>query len=356
MNRISLSVAGLAALLAAASVSASDVDTAVDTRPYISVGGSYVFEDDSRDSEGGDGYWLSVGKSFNRFWGLEFSGFHNQFDARRPGGPEWEEQGGELSVLYYYARGESFSPYFSLGAGWLETEEGTSGLDSTDAFGAAGVGFFKSFSLGRADLGLRGDLRYRWLDAQDIGAGSPFEEAVVRLGLVVPLGADPTPTPEAVPVAKPLPVGDADGDGVPDDRDRCPDTAAGLAVDADGCPPPPVPAKGFDPITFPFDAHHLTDFAKAQLQAAVRVIRERLDSDRDRRLALAGHTDWMGTEGYNQALSERRARSVRDYLIKLGVPADRIQADAYGETRPAASNDTEAGRARNRRVELQWVE
>lgn len=358
MKRITLAAASLSALLVTVPALAAEVSDTVDTRPYISVGGSYVFEDSSRDSEAADGYWLSVGKSFNRFWGLEFTGFHNQFDARRPGGPEWEEQGGELAVLYYYARGESFAPYFSLGAGWVETEETTSGLDSRDPYGAAGVGFFKSFSLGSTDLGVRGDVRYRWLDAQDIGTASPFEEAVVRLGLMVPIGADPTPAPAPPVESAPAPavVPDSDGDGVADDRDRCPDTSAGLTVDAEGCPPPPVPAAGLAPVLFPFDQHQLTDAARQQLRAALPTLRDGLAASKTQRLALAGHTDWLGTEGYNQALSERRARSVRDFLVTQGLDRQRIQTDAYGETRPAVSNDSEEGRARNRRVDLQWLE
>ena len=67
---------------------------------------------------------------------------------------------------------------------------------------------------------------------------------------------------------------------------------------------------------------------------------------------LSGHTDWIGTEGYNQALSERRADSVKQYLIRKGVDAGRITTHAYGETRPIAPNDTAEGRAKNRRVEI----
>lgn len=355
MKRSSSAAIGLLLALLGAQSHADEADV-VDTRPYISIGGSYVFEDATRDSDGGEGYWLGVGKSFNRFWGLEFSGFRNDFDASRAGGPEWQEQGAEVSALYYYARGESFAPYFSLGAGWVETEEQTSGADASSPFGAAGVGFFKSFALGSTDLGVRGDVRYRWLDADDIAGVSPFEEAVVRLGLVVPLGsrAAPTETPVAAPA--PVTVSDADGDGVPDGRDTCPDTASGTTVDANGCPPPLPPATDFEPVSFPFDESGLTDYAKAILDRAAARMRERLAAAPDLLVQLSGHTDWIGTEGYNQALSERRAASVRDYLVSKGVDGDRVRSFAFGETRPVDSNETEDGRARNRRVELQLSE
>jgi OOP family OmpA-OmpF porin len=67
---------------------------------------------------------------------------------------------------------------------------------------------------------------------------------------------------------------------------------------------------------------------------------------------VAGHTDSKGSEEYNQGLSERRANAVKDYLNSKGVRASRLTARGYGESRPVASNDTDEGRAENRRVEL----
>ena len=69
-------------------------------------------------------------------------------------------------------------------------------------------------------------------------------------------------------------------------------------------------------------------------------------------LEIIGHTDSTGPEAYNQGLSERRAKSVQDYLVSKGIRASRLTAKGYGESMPVASNDTEAGRAENRRVEL----
>jgi outer membrane protein OmpA-like peptidoglycan-associated protein len=71
---------------------------------------------------------------------------------------------------------------------------------------------------------------------------------------------------------------------------------------------------------------------------------------------VGGHTDSVGSEAYNQGLSERRADAVRDYLMSKGVKASRLTARGYGESRPVASNDTEEGRAENRRVELVVIE
>lgn len=70
------------------------------------------------------------------------------------------------------------------------------------------------------------------------------------------------------------------------------------------------------------------------------------------RVEVGGHTDGRGSEALNLALSQRRAETVRAYLISQGLSPDRLVARGYGKTLPVADNDTDAGRARNRRVEL----
>ncbi|MFT2536497.1 OmpA family protein, partial [Escherichia coli] len=65
---------------------------------------------------------------------------------------------------------------------------------------------------------------------------------------------------------------------------------------------------------------------------------------------IDGHTDSVGSAAYNLALSKKRAESVRAYLVSKGIDASRLAAEGYGKTKPIASNDTEAGRAENRRV------
>jgi OmpA-OmpF porin, OOP family len=69
-------------------------------------------------------------------------------------------------------------------------------------------------------------------------------------------------------------------------------------------------------------------------------------------IEIAGHTDADGEEAFNQALSEKRAQAVMDYLVKAGLPADRFTAVGYGSTQPVASNDTGEGKAQNRRIEF----
>jgi outer membrane protein OmpA-like peptidoglycan-associated protein len=70
------------------------------------------------------------------------------------------------------------------------------------------------------------------------------------------------------------------------------------------------------------------------------------------KLEVEGHTDSVGGDDYNQKLSEQRANSVREYLISQGVRTDMITSHGFGKTKPVTSNDTAAGRQRNRRVEI----
>jgi len=125
------------------------------------------------------------------------------------------------------------------------------------------------------------------------------------------------------------------------------------------CPgrPKPVvqkpPEKVIDRMTlrinFDLDKSDIRESETEELQKAVRFIRKYPGA----KVRLEGHTDSIGTEEYNQGLSERRANAVRDYLLKEGTcePAN-ITAVGYGESRPVTSNDTEQGRAQNRRVEV----
>ncbi|NOG32058.1 OmpA family protein [Halomonas sp. TBZ9] len=154
-------------------------------------------------------------------------------------------------------------------------------------------------------------------------------------------------TPAGVSVnANGCPV-DSDNDGVPDYRDQCPGTPAGVAVNSLGCPD----ALVLEGVNFEFDSARLTTDA----QQILRVVAERLVNNPNVRVSIEGHTDSRGSADYNKRLSQSRAESVAAYLNQLGVSADRMMATGYGEERPVASNDTAAGRAENRRVELdEW--
>jgi outer membrane protein OmpA-like peptidoglycan-associated protein len=119
-------------------------------------------------------------------------------------------------------------------------------------------------------------------------------------------------------------------------------------------PPPPPPAPPMKKkmilrgVNFDFDKSNIRADARPVLDDAIRTLKEYGDVQ----VSVGGHTDSRGTEAYNQALSVRRANSVATYLERGGIPRNRLEVRGFGESQPVASNDTDDGRAQNRRVEL----
>lgn len=115
----------------------------------------------------------------------------------------------------------------------------------------------------------------------------------------------------------------------------------------------PAPPPGTKIVTlrgphFDFDRSVLKPEGRALLEEAIVVMTE----NPDLRVLAEGHTDWMGSDRYNQRLGERRQSTVRDYLVARGIDSNRIDVQSFGESMPVATNGTDAGRALNRRVEL----
>lgn len=180
--------------------------------------------------------------------------------------------------------------------------------------------------------------------------------------------------PEEAGLAKFNGCPDSDEDGVMDSKDLCPDTPKGCPVDENGCPldsdgdgvidcedncprekgpasnngcpdwvDVEVPAKHFA-----FDSYELTDEVKAELDK----IADQLNSSKEYKVVVAGHTCNIGTEEYNMKLSEQRAQEVVKYLLRKGVNNAYIGSEFYGETKPAVEN-TYSQRKYNRRVEFE---
>jgi len=164
----------------------------------------------------------------------------------------------------------------------------------------------------------------------------------------------------AVVDAKGCPI-DSDGDGIFDGLDKCPDTPKGKPVDPAGCPLPEKAAPLFTPekkslvlqgINFENDSANLTPDSDATLTTVAASLKDWPEV----RVEIGGHTDSKGSNAYNQKLSEARAQSVYAALLAKGVPSAQMTVKGYGESTPIATNDSEAGRAQNRRVELKKLD
>lgn len=179
----------------------------------------------------------------------------------------------------------------------------------------------------------------------DAGKGAPIGAvtgALVCGSLAYLLAEEPKPAPKPAPPAPP--------------------PAPPKPKPAPPPPPPPPPPPAPKPAPAPkvertiILDHVLFDFDKTAIKPDGAKILDRLvtflNENPDKKVDLEGHTDSIGTDKYNQGLSERRAASVRNYLVKKAVAAGRISTRGFGESKPIADNKTRDGRAKNRRVEV----
>ena len=230
------------------------------------------------------------------------------------------------------------------------------------------------------------------LDDYDKCPGTPVDVKVDQDGCPLDSDKDGVPdyldncpgTPAGVKVDKvgcPL---DSDKDGVYDYLDNCPGTPAGVKVDQNGCPPvvvervQEVEVRAEAPAAAPvvrserkeaaamvakemFEKGRATinvefDFDKAVIKPAfhneIQKFADVMKDYPDLEVVIEGHTDSVGKKAYNQKLSEQRANSVKNYLTKkFGIEKSRLTAKGYGMSKPIDSNETKAGRQKNRRVE-----
>ncbi|MCP4343956.1 MAG: OmpA family protein [Desulfobacterales bacterium] len=175
----------------------------------------------------------------------------------------------------------------------------------------------------------------------------------------VPVKPEPEPEPEPVSEPKPEPEpekvppvivkseapADTDGDGVYDNDDKCPGTPLGAKVNKFGC-------WVLQGVLFDFDKRNIKPEFYSDLDEVVEILKK----NPELKIEIEGHTDNKGTAAHNKILSEKRAGSVREYLVKKGIEPERLSSSGYGFSRPADTNATSEGRALNRRVELKPVQ
>lgn len=160
------------------------------------------------------------------------------------------------------------------------------------------------------------------------------------------------PVVEAPPVQevpKPVAEVDSDGDGIPDSKDNCPNKA-GTAVNG-GCPETPKevePSFSYKNILFEFNSSVLKTSSFLVLDDIAKEMKKYPSMS----FYLNGHSSAEGTEKRNMTLSIDRATAVKTYLVTAGINSSNLEVRGFGESMPISSNDTEAGRQLNRRVEI----
>ena len=309
----------------------------------VTLGGSYNVFDDDREVDDELTPFGAVGFRFNERWGGEFwfsdgeTDGDNGFDADIT---RWH-----LDALYWLSPHDQFHPYLAAGLGQLERDWDVpnGNLDEVDEEANFGGGVHWFFT---DNFSLRADARYLFGFDDDTSDFTLSLAVAYRFGAApAPRRAAPEPQPEPEPEPQPV---DSDGDGVMDPDDACPGTRAGATVDERGCEVRFVRGESVQlQVNFAFDS----DTVDTRYLDDIEALAEFMKRHQDITAEIEAHTDSMGPEAYNIGLSQRRAESVIEVLTsRFGIPASRLVPRGYGESRPIASNDSEEGRAANRRV------
>jgi len=294
---------------------------------------------------------------------------------------------GSLNAIYEFENQTNTSPYFLGGIGYEHVQDGVENEFESHPFVQVGAGFNIAFEnnskfnfeakmlqiLGGEDennevvltAGIRFPLSYK--KAKVIHRPAPIyirpAPVVIKPAPIVikpvPVVVKPSPVLKPVPVVKPSPqvryinnnecsikidLPDLDRDGVQDSVDQCPATPCNFTVDHYGCP-----IKGTLKINFRTNSSIIEYGSMSKVDDFAQFLLKNKGS----MVKIVGHTDNVGTDSNNLALSNRRASSVREALIMKGVSPARLTAEGRGESMPIASNNTIEGRARNRRIEAE---
>lgn len=368
-------LSGLCAIAALCMGTAASAQSFDDSK-YVGLMGLGYFPDKDLELDDGGGARGYFGIPLASNLNLEFNAFGYGADPEDDFAKYVKQYGAGIDLMVPFAKG-NVTPFALIGGGYNRLEqEGTDRADN--GYANAGLGLL--FNLGRG-WGIRAEGRYvAFFPDSELGLDDGhYDDAVAGLGLQYtfqkPAAVVPPPPPP--PVAPPPAPKDSDGDGVLDSVDQCPNTPKGVQVDTRGCPLDsdgdgvpdyldkcPNTTRGLkvdatgcvrdaqtivlQNVNFEFNKSTLTPEAKSVLNDVAKG----LTSQKDLTVEIAGHTDSKGTNAYNQKLSTSRASSVKTYLISQGVAPSQLVSKGYGEEQPVATNDTDAGRAQNRRVEF----
>ncbi len=244
------------------------------------------------------------------------------------------------NIVKEYDLTSDVSLYTLVGAG-VEIFDNEANGNEDGVFGNYGAGVKYKIA---DQFALKFDVRHL------IEADHGDNNLLYNLGFSVPFGEVSKPAPVVVAaapvVAKPAPVvqapKDSDGDGVIDSLDECPNTMAKAKVDSVGC-------MTLVNLNINFDNN--SSVIKDSYNTRIVEFANMMKANPKLKATIGAHTDSVGSDAYNQKLSERRAASTVEALKALKVDPSKITAVGYGEAKPVATNATAEGKAQNRRVE-----
>ncbi|MEP6886420.1 MAG: OmpA family protein [Gammaproteobacteria bacterium] len=348
MKRVILG--GLIVAAAAVGGSALAADAYDDTGAwYLAPMGQYTFLDKDRISNNHAGYQIGLGYNFAPNFALEAAISNGSFKISGSGASE-KLQASSLDLLYKFLPVTSMvRPYIIGGTGAITDNVGRPAKNNTGWLAEAGAGVL--IGLGdqtgstRVQFRTEAKYRYEFMKYTQYVPNDP-RDLIVGVGFQFMFGA-PTPTPPPPPPPPPPPVV----------RELPPP------------PPPPPPAPVCQPpagfqmdadchiiqqkvvvraVDFEYNSTNLTLPARQTLDNVAAALMKQPELQ----VEIQGYTDSVGSVAYNLNLSQKRAESVKAYVISKGVSSSTLTAKGYGKAGPIASNSTEEGRAQNRRVEF----
>lgn len=325
---------------------------------YLVPGVSYMDTDSDLDANNGGGAFIKLGKELSEKWDIQAGLGYNRAseDTNIPGaGGRYKQTTLGIDALYMFSR-DKFRPFLLAGLGVARNNVDYSGIptieDRSKTSWLANVGLGAQY-LFNDSFGLQADLRHQWSRSNAKAPGTSFDadgtigNTLLSLGGIFRFGAPAAAAP--LPAAEPIPEPVAAAEPAP-----APAPEPAPAPVAEPCKPQ------FETVTI--SAEKLFGFDKSKLQDGSKPILDeaaaKLKANPDIGLVLVtGHTDRIGSEAYNQKLSERRAKQVKEYLVSQGVDAARLQAVGKGESEPVVACDGVKGRKKlieclqpNRRV------
>jgi len=383
--------ASIALLTGQSALAGSDVGS-----NYVAPQIQGVWLDDARVADDGVGFSMAFGRVLSEKWNFELGLGGSSHDAAA--GTKLKIQGFDLGVQRVFYRDQPVNPYFTVGLGRLEKR--LAGARDNDFFLKYGVGVVADLAK-NVDKGTNVQLRGEVLGRRSDTPGSDLVDYLVGVGLQYSWGGAiaPKPVPDSdgdgvpddmdkcpgTPPNTPVDANgcelDSDGDGVVDSKDKCPGTPPGTKVDADGCPIdgdadgdgvkdskdqcPGTPAGSkvndvgceigeiiLRGVVFDTARTEITPQSALILDSVATGVASRPGT----RIEIRGHTDDVGSELMNMDLSRRRAEAVKAYLVSKGARAEDLSTVGLGEMQPIVSNDTPENREKNRRVTLVFLD
>ncbi len=349
MARTLRPIIALSCLLTAMNAMADSGSTQPDQRLYFTPSVTYNWMNSDWGVNNAMGLNLGIGKPVSEHWNIEGNVSYTQMGYLN-GNSNVDNTDMNVDAMYFFTRNPSFSPFIEAGVGGLYSQ-GRTNNSTTQPDYNAGIGFMTWLH----DIAIRADVRYRYTNSVPNSINTDVMPAsfnsfnasdwIASVGLVIPLGGKAQPAPAPAPAPAPTPAPAPAPAPAPE--------AAPAPAPAAAIPPRPVAHTKLvlSGTNFAFNKASLRPTGKAKLDEDAKM----LVAYPDIKIKISGYTDNIGSVAYNKRLSDRRANTVFRYLQSKGVKADRMTMQGYGKTHFIASNKTAAGRAKNRRVEIETL-